>query len=43
MFNDLLVRKTIDQLMKDTLNTRDLKRILEPLNLTIEPACISNF
>ncbi|NJD77421.1 MAG: amino acid permease [Candidatus Methanoperedens sp.] len=34
MFKDLLVRKPIDQLMKESANTRELKRVLGPLNLT---------
>ncbi len=34
MFKDLLVRKPMDQLMKEAANTRELKRALGPLNLT---------
>ncbi len=34
MFKDLLIRKPIDQLMKEASNTRELKRVLGPLNLT---------
>ncbi|VVB95482.1 Amino acid permease [uncultured archaeon] len=34
MFKDLVVRKPIDQLMKEAANTRELKRVLGPLNLT---------
>lgn len=34
MFKDVLVRKPIDQLMKEASNTRELKRVLGPLNLT---------
>ncbi|VVB87941.1 Amino acid permease [uncultured archaeon] len=34
MFKDLLVRKSMDQLMREASNTRELKRVLGPLNLT---------
>ncbi len=34
MFKDLLARKPIDQSMRDASNTRDLKRVLGPFNLT---------
>ena len=34
MFKDLVIRKPIDQLMKEASNTRELKRVLGPLNLT---------
>ncbi len=34
MFQNLLVKKPIDQLMKEASNTRELKRVLGPLNLT---------
>lgn len=34
MFKNLVIRKPIDQLMKEASNTRELKRVLGPLNLT---------
>lgn len=34
MLNDLLLKKPMDQLMKEASNTRELKRVLGPLNLT---------
>jgi APA family basic amino acid/polyamine antiporter len=34
MSKDLLIRKPIEQLMKEASNTRELKRVLGPLNLT---------
>jgi basic amino acid/polyamine antiporter, APA family len=34
MLKDLLVRKPMDQLMREASNTRELKRVLGPLNLT---------
>jgi APA family basic amino acid/polyamine antiporter len=34
MLKDLLVRKPMDKLMKEASNTRELKRVLGPLNLT---------
>lgn len=34
MFKDLVVRKPMDQLMKEASNTRELKRAPGPLNLT---------
>ncbi|HEY9207108.1 MAG TPA: amino acid permease [Candidatus Methanoperedens sp.] len=34
MFKDLLIRKPMDQLMKEAANNRELKRVLGPLNLT---------
>ncbi len=34
MLKDLLVRKPMDQLMKEASSTRELKRVLGPLNLT---------